>query len=65
MNQKSTRFLKVGDAHFGKIETKVYFTEALNSTYDADKDSWLLNGGIANPWVYKIFLGKNRQIWEK
>jgi len=43
-NTKLTRFIKVGDAFFKKIETKVYYTEALN----ADKNGWIMNKGIAN-----------------
>jgi len=43
-NHKSTRFIKIGDAHFGNIETIVYFAQALN----ADVKSWKLNGKISN-----------------
>jgi len=43
-NKKLTRFIKVGDAYFGDIETNVYYSEALN----ADKNCWIVNKGIAN-----------------
>lgn len=43
-NTKLTRFIKVGDVYFDGIETKVYYTVALN----ADKNGWIKNKGIVN-----------------
>jgi len=57
-NYKSTRFLKVGDAYFKNIETKVYFTEALN----ADKEGWKLNGNIAN--LYEAIPENSTAVFE-
>jgi len=47
-NFKSTKFLKVGDASFEKVETKIYPLIALNAKDDADKGNWEFNGKIAN-----------------
>lgn len=43
-NYSLTRFIKVGDAFFGDISTRVYYSTALN----ADKEGWYVNGNIAN-----------------
>jgi CRISPR type III-A-associated RAMP protein Csm5 len=47
-NHKSTRFLKLGDAFFTNVQTRVYFTQALNAEGNADEGIWKLNGAISN-----------------
>ena len=42
-NEKTTRFLKVGDANFNKIETEIHQTEAINASKDG---TWDINDGL-------------------